>query len=608
MPVPRPTYGQNFNKEPTVTGPYARIRLSFFPERERYTRTWGPFLESTGVTLVLGALVTLWAYRTWPAGLNEIFLALLSLEFLWDPWLLPGIFVLSFVPSLIWLVLHPLIDARRIDRSPELEYQIDRHYSMLFRQAFGMHAIAFMAAAGTGVFFLDTVSPSMRMPLTLGIYDLVHGTVHCLWNRCGSVFLRQSNLNLQSHLYGLLMTDPSRFQANLRLLGAVSAFQNSMSSRIGLILDGEAHVCPEEVLKGLGILIRTFPPKGGLETILKQCAPDKTSEYRPIIDRLLAVIHSRTPIFSGAPTELNIPRLLATGERGRPIRVLCACIRNYNRSPAMETALRFLIEQKGLERVVLVSSGGIAPLQKPNHQLAAVLRAKGMSTAPHRPRLISDDDLRNAHLILAADVPTALTLILRLKRLEVSPGVPEKIILFTALDRSRFKGRDNLPDPYYDLVSIGDMLEQVYEVLERELLPSLEAATIPPSLVALAGHLLRGFLPGDLPPYQVEKRMRLLLAIARNDPTYLIHIDRRKYRARELSPNDVKFLWDDYKLFNESFLAQLNIRFAERRQLLSRSPYAKDYSNSVVALHSLLSPVIHQLAKSRQVVLDRSRG
>jgi hypothetical protein len=94
--------------------------------------------------------------------------------------------------------------------------------------------------------------------------------------------------------------------------------------------------------------------------------------------------------------------------------------------------------------------------------------------------------------------------------------------------------------------------------------------------------------------------MRLLLAIARNDPSYLIHIDRRKHRVTELSSHDVKFLWDDYKLFNDSFLAQLNIRFAERRQILSRSPHAKDYSNSVVALHSLLSPVIHQLAKSRQ--------
>ncbi len=598
MPIPHSTRRRGSEVE-RVAASVGRS-ISFFPDREKYTKTWGPFMESAGLALALGSLMVLWAHRAWPEGTHEILAGSFSPEFLWDPLLLAGIFILTAIPSLVWLILHPLIDARRIDRRPELEHLIDRNPLMLFWEVLFLHTIAFLTATSLAVFGLRGVPPGNRMPLVLGVYAFTHGVLHLLWNRWSTVFSRQSVLNLQSHLYTLMLTDSERFQVTARVLEAVAAFQNSMSSRIGPILKGEERVCLEELTKGLVPLIHTFPPKGGLENMVKLGVPDRISEFLPIIDQLLSVIHSRKPVSAMVPPDNNISRLLSTRSSGKPIHILCACIRNYNRSPVMEAALKSLLAQKGLEQTVTVASGGLVPLRRPNVQLNATLRAKGMEALTRPPRPIPDDELRDAQLILAADVPTALNLALRLTRFEDSPGMPEKIILFTSLDRERYKGQANLPDPYYDSVSIHDLLEQVHDVLRLALLPSLEAATIPSPLIALAGTLLRGFLPGDLPPYQAEKRMRLLLAIAKNDPSYLIHIDRKKYRAKELSTTDVKFLWDDYRLFNSGFLAQLCIRFAERNRILARSPYAKDYTNSLVALHSLLSPVLHQLSKIRK--------
>ena len=110
-------------------------------------------------------------------------------------------------------------------------------------------------------------------------------------------------------------------------------------------------------------------------------------------------------------------------------------------------------QRRGLEKTVAASSGGIAPINKVNHQLIAALKERGMDTSLRRPQPISDEELTSADLILAADIPTALTLSLRLRRLGSSCEAPEQVILFTSLDPLRFKGQDNLPDPYHDPIS-----------------------------------------------------------------------------------------------------------------------------------------------------------
>jgi protein-tyrosine-phosphatase len=584
-----------------VAAPGSATVSSLFPDRERYTRTLGPYLESAGVTLGLGLLAGICAYRAWPAGMMEMAEIFLSREFLGDPVLLAGLWVFSFVPSLIWLLLHPWIDARRIDRSPALESRISRDYRRLLKEVAGLHAIAFLAAVGAVLITPGSVSPSLRLPLALAVYWLTHGTAHWARNRGGFVFSRQTNLNVQSHLYALWRTDPPRFQDTVRLLGAVSAFDNRRVDRIGSILGGEEPVSPEALLKDLDSLIRTFPPQGGLESILKLGTPDTLAYYQSVVDSFLAVLRSRTPVPAGRPPESQVTRLLSVLRRDQPIQILCACQHNHNRSPAMEAALRSLLELKRLTRSVTVASGGIAPVARASPQLITALKARGIHSTPARPQAITDEALQTAHLVLAADVPTALNLVLRLNRLEPAPEASDKILLFTSLDPARFKGQDNLPDPYCDPVTIGEVLDHVHAVLEQVLLPILTTTTIPASAIALAGKLMRGFFPGDLPPYQFQKRMRLVLAITRNDPGYLIHVDRANYQAHQLSPGDVSFVWNGPKVFNELFLAQLCDRSADhRKRLLDRSAHGKDYANSVGTLHSLLSPVLHRIAKARQ--------
>ena len=469
---------------------------------------------------------------------------------------------------------------------------------LLLKQAIAFHAIAFTASAAAGIYLLHRGEAQWRMPLALGVYGGIHAILHLLCNRFGSRFSRQSHLNLQAHLYSLLQTDRSRFEDTIRLLGALWAFHHGMSNRMEAILHGRERVNPIDLLRDLDFIIHEFPPREGLESILKVAAPDQAAQFQPVVEQLLTLLASKAPLSVRVAPDSDPADLLARAPRNRPLQILCACVHNYNRSPVMAAALKSLLDQKGLTQKVTVSSGGIAPIPRPNLQLLSALRSRGIAAEPQHPRPISDTTLSQAHLVLAADVATALNLGWRLYELDPDPAASHKIVLFTALDHSRFRGHDSLPDPANGSISLKDSVIQIQDTLEHALLPILAAVTIPGPMIALAGQLLRGMFPGDAPLYQVEKRMRLLLAIARNDARYLIHLDRKNHKSNELPVDDVRFLWDDYKVFNETFLAQLCVRFPERELIRKRSAHAKDYSNSMVALSSLLSPVIHRIEQA----------
>lgn len=568
--------------------------LSFFPDRERYTRTWGPLLESGGVTLLLGAFIATAAYQAWPEGLNRILTVYVSTEFLWDPPLFLALCGVTFLPSLLWLILHPLIDARRIDRNPTLQKHITRHYPLLFKEAFALHAIAFTASAATALYLLPSLPTEFRMPLALAVYGVTHGLLHLLRNVFGTRFSRQSLLNLQAHLHHLLYHDPDRFEDSIRLLGALWAFHHGMPNRMSPILQGQERLNPNEILRDLDFIIHEFPPREGLISMVRAAAPDSTAQFTPVIEQLLVVLASRSARATVLGSNKELVQALTQAARQPPIQLLCACMHNYNRSPAMAAILKSFLEQKGWTAKIRVHSGGIAPIPRPNHQLLTILRKRGIAAEPQQPRPVQDQTLTQAHLVLAADVPTALTLGWRLYELE--PGESyRKILLFTALDVRRFKGMAKLPDPATDRITLAESVVQIQETLEHALVPALAAATIPESLIALAGQLLRGLFPGDLPAYQAEKRTRLLLAIARNEPAYLIHVDRKTPTTHGLTTADHQLIWNDLKAFNPAFLAQLCSRFAEREQIRQQSPHAKDYASSMVALVSLLSPVIHRI-------------
>jgi hypothetical protein len=124
-------------------------------------------VESLGVTLGLGLLVELFAYRAWPAGTTEVTDIVLQWECLGEPALLAGIFVVTFFPSLVWVVLHPWIDARRIDRNPLLEHRIRRNHRRFLVESIVMHGVSFLAAAVVGTQSLWEIPPSLRLPMAL---------------------------------------------------------------------------------------------------------------------------------------------------------------------------------------------------------------------------------------------------------------------------------------------------------------------------------------------------------------------------------------------------------------------------------------------------------
>jgi hypothetical protein len=149
-------------------------------------------------------------------------------------------------------------------------------------------------------------------------------------------------------------------------------------------------VNPEELLRDLDLLIHEFPPREGLDSILKVAAPEQAARFHPVMDQLLFVLQSKSPASVGVSQEGEAVRLLTRASRDRPIQILCACIHNYNRSPAMAASLKSILDQKGLLHKVSVNSGGIAPIPRPNLQLLAIQRARGIAAEAQRPRPIPD--------------------------------------------------------------------------------------------------------------------------------------------------------------------------------------------------------------------------
>ena len=66
-----------------------------------------------------------------------------------------------------------------------------------------------------------------------------------------------------------------------------------MSNRMDSILHGRERVNPIELLHDLDFIIHEFPPREGLESILKVAAPDHAAQFHPVVDQLLTLLDSR---------------------------------------------------------------------------------------------------------------------------------------------------------------------------------------------------------------------------------------------------------------------------------------------------------------------------
>lgn len=82
--------------------------------------------------------------------------------------------------------------------------------------------------------------------------------------------------------------------------------------------------------------------------------------------------------------------------------ICVVCFANYCRSPVAERILQFILESKG----ITVISAGLNPIPKPNMDQRSVnfLLKNKYSTAPHNPRKITQEIVRDSDVIYAMDI------------------------------------------------------------------------------------------------------------------------------------------------------------------------------------------------------------
>ncbi len=123
--------------------------------------------------------------------------------------------------------------------------------------------------------------------------------------------------------------------------------------------------------------------------------------------------------------------------------VCVVCSGNICRSPIGEQVLRAAIAQAGLADQVRVSSAGTGDWHvgnAANHRAVRVLRAAGYPEHDHVARMISQADLDDVDLALAADYG-------HLHQLRALTGDREKVALLRTFDPEA--DDDEVPDPYY---------------------------------------------------------------------------------------------------------------------------------------------------------------
>ena len=156
-----------------------------------------------------------------------------------------------------------------------------------------------------------------------------------------------------------------------------------------------------------------------------------------------------------------------------PLRVCFVCSGNICRSPMGEVVLGAMVEEQGLEDLVLVTSAGTGDWhigERADSRTLMALAARGYDGGPHRARLFEPSWLPDLDLVLALDRRHQRTLRgwtdderdkakVRLLR-TYDPATAE---LTGRLQQGDDIGRSlDVPDPYYsDLDAFDSVLDQV---------------------------------------------------------------------------------------------------------------------------------------------------
>jgi len=151
------------------------------------------------------------------------------------------------------------------------------------------------------------------------------------------------------------------------------------------------------------------------------------------------------------------------------VKVLFVCLGNICRSPTAHGVFRGLVEQRGMEHVILVDSGGTGDWHvghPPDSRAAQEARSRGYDLSDLRARQVKPEDFCEFDYILAMDHEN-------LANLQAMRPTTSSAQLALFLSFAPDEDGLEVPDPYYGgdegFSRVFDMIERASEGLLQEI-------------------------------------------------------------------------------------------------------------------------------------------
>ena len=152
------------------------------------------------------------------------------------------------------------------------------------------------------------------------------------------------------------------------------------------------------------------------------------------------------------------------------IRLLFVCLGNICRSPAAESVMRRLVEEKGLSHLFYINSAGIGAWhtgQLPDKRMRVQGAARGY-VFDHRAQQVRREDFSRYDYLIGMDEENLHDL----RRLAGDKKQAEKILCLADYLR-KYAGETTIPDPYYggtkDFIRALDLIEDACQGLLEKL-------------------------------------------------------------------------------------------------------------------------------------------
>ena len=145
------------------------------------------------------------------------------------------------------------------------------------------------------------------------------------------------------------------------------------------------------------------------------------------------------------------------------VSVLFVCTGNICRSPTAEAVFRKMVQDEGLEEVILIESAGTTDFhegQAADARARETARGRGINMEDIRARRVTAEDFTSFNYLLAMDRSHLRELQSRGERLSAPVGA-ERLRLF--MEFARAPALSEVPDPYY---GDGDGFAQVFDMIE----------------------------------------------------------------------------------------------------------------------------------------------